>query len=85
MIYEHIHCFNCHEAITRYDDKGKEREVATVGTLQPAETPEGIAFAIRQVPMCKDCYKRIEKEREKQKLANKLMVPGRNSGKLRPV
>ena len=85
MIDDHIHCFNCHQIITRYDADGKEKEVGTVGVLQPAQTPEGVAFAIRQVPICKSCGKSIDEEREKQKVASKLTIPGRNSGGLRSM
>ena len=88
MIEPHMHCAECHAVIetTVIAAHGKRKPRPVHGGTQPRAmpTPQGIQFVAANVPLCDECFIRIQAaEQEQQK--PKLIVPelhvGRGNGK----
>ena len=73
MIDDHIHCHNCYRAISRFNNSLEEVEVPMTGIVMPIQTPEGIGFGIKPVPICPACLETIMMEQSKA--TNRLVLP----------
>jgi len=79
MIDAHIHCAECFREIATQlkvaGGKTKDREIKMGVQMTLGMTPQGPQAVQRGVPICDDCWDKIEKQEQAARAASKLIVP----------
>ena len=80
MIDAHIHCAECFREIATQlkvaGGKTKDREIHVGMQMGLGMSAQGPAPVQRNVPLCDDCWEKIQKQEQATRAASKLIVPG---------